>query len=209
MKTLLLVTSVLFSTIIQAEIVTEPHIMPDGTISWEQPDSTGWFGYEGYCGQTAAANISSMLRVSISPEEVNQTCYDVTPGSLPRTLARFLTNDLQVPWQVYHLYSHEAFAKLRMALHNGSLQAANGLAPVAMLIKVKGVKAYHWITIVDITDDDGVIFNEHGKQKYMTKKDLLPLWGFHGDYNPWLATLSDFGITPYTIVSQNFEFNSL
>lgn len=33
----------------------------DGTVSFVQPDSEGWFGAEGKCGQTAASNILFMF----------------------------------------------------------------------------------------------------------------------------------------------------
>ncbi len=183
--------------------IPEMHIMPDGTLSWEQPDSSGTFGYNGYCGETAAANIISMLRFPTSPDVVKDTCQDSTPGTLPSTIADYLTTEMGVQWSIYNLRAYYAFRDLKTALDHGTLIAENGNSPVAVLIKIKGKKAYHWITVVDIDDNDNVIYNEYGKQEIISKKDFMVLWSFHGITSIWRSTLRRVGVVPFTMVSQN------
>ncbi len=62
-----------------------PGFCKDGTVSYEQPKSTGLGGWEGKCGQTAAANIVyGMCNVPSDPRNQSGTYMrDFTPGVAP------------------------------------------------------------------------------------------------------------------------------
>jgi hypothetical protein len=66
------------------------NLMPDGSVSWDQPDSKGVAGWEGLCGQTAVANLltTHRQRVGVSPEEVARAADDWAPGTVAPTLMR-------------------------------------------------------------------------------------------------------------------------
>ena len=64
---------------------------PDGSTSFQQPDSQGIGGWEGKCGQTAASNILKMhCGENISPKSVGHYFDDSTPGVYPDTAAKGL-----------------------------------------------------------------------------------------------------------------------
>jgi hypothetical protein len=66
---------------------------PDGTISFEQPDSEGIADMEGKCGQTAAANLyRTYCKLNASPKLLDKFFYDAGPGVAPKTLVSGLNN---------------------------------------------------------------------------------------------------------------------
>jgi len=172
-------------------------VCPDGTPSFNQPDSTGNGGWNGYCGQTAVSNMSAMLcKRYFTPETVDTYATDVTPGNLPGTNLRALKKiftetysnvrqanpcpagnwKARTPWTQRGLIDG-----VKKALMNGpgkvQRKRLNGtsitITPVAVLIG-RGVDKLHWVTVVDFRnnpeDDFGcdVVMNTWGNQKVMT-----------------------------------------
>lgn len=120
----------------------------DQTISYTQPKSTGINGYEGKCGQTAAANIASMLcEENFSPIRIDKVFKDVTPGVHPRTLVRGLNRIVN---KSQNCLSQKKF-KLVYANNeqNYIQQISMSDSPVAILIRNPGGQVLHWVTIVD------------------------------------------------------------
>ena len=60
----------------------------DGTVSFLQPESEGWYGNEGKCGQTAASNVLFMYcGLAGHPKWYSDRFLnDITPGVRPGTL---------------------------------------------------------------------------------------------------------------------------
>ena len=68
-------------------------ICPDGTISYEQPDSEGFKDSEGKCGQTAAANLfKTYCGLNAPPKLIDNFFWDPTPGVHPDTLEAGMNN---------------------------------------------------------------------------------------------------------------------
>jgi hypothetical protein len=149
----------------------------DGTVSYEQPDSTGINGYNGYCGETSASNVLYMqCRVFSNPETYsNRFTQDITPGTRPANLKKGLNNmfdnwDDNCPegrWQSYNgADSPEQYINYLI----GGLQEEHGTiqrkrsdgtrvrrAPFPVMIQVppKGGKGLHWVTVVDVEGWEG------------------------------------------------------
>jgi hypothetical protein len=144
----------------------------DGSASFVQPDSEGWGGYEGKCGQTAASNLMySYCSLAGHPQNyANRFLRDLTPGVTPSTLRdglrkMFKENDSACPqgqWKQNTSYnSHTFFSAIDDALSSSDaiVRKRNdgstiGRAPVAALIRVPGSRDLHWITVVDLLDKD-------------------------------------------------------
>ena len=145
---------------------------PDGTTSFDQPDSEGMFNQEGKCGQTAASNVYNMYcKMIASPDYCDGHLDDATPGVSPSTMDEgidklFNENSERCPrgyWDETK-YNYESDFILGIehkvnsipsdgkmverTLPNGSTRKK---APVVVLIKSPGSKkGLHWITVVDI-----------------------------------------------------------
>jgi len=75
---------------------------PSGLVVWPQPDSTGLMGWNGYCGETAVANVlTNLCDADMTPTEVHERGWgDLTPGSTPATVAGFLNDAGCGRWEV-------------------------------------------------------------------------------------------------------------
>jgi len=146
----------------------------DSTVSFVQPDSTGYKGWEGKCGQTAASNILySYCKIGASPESyTNSYLSDYTPGVRPGTLVSGLDDMFDVntdcPTEAsWHGFSYRTEADYIDSIRRGlnsyissqykqerkvSFMLTKEVTPVAVLIRVPGGKELHWITIVDIEE---------------------------------------------------------
>lgn len=150
----------------------------DGSISYEQPDSTSFLGidnWNGYCGETSASNILYMhCRVFANPTEyVNRFTRDITPGTRAGSLSRGL-NQMYDQWprncprgEWRHHSGADSpeeyirFLRRGLAREGGSFvrRRQNGStirrSPVPIMIEVPNQnKALHWVTLVDIQGYD-------------------------------------------------------
>jgi hypothetical protein len=133
-----------------------------GYYSWPQPPST-LGGYEGYCGQTAIANLAAASGVFVSPAEVGAFCWDPTPGTLPTTFIASLNQVVGAgPWGAC---APTDGADPILWLHS-QIHGVPGF-PVATMIALPG-GALHWVTVVAVTDPGtpqcSVTYLEYGTQ---------------------------------------------
>jgi hypothetical protein len=168
----------------------------DLTISFPQPDSTGANGWNGYCGQVAVSNMSSMYcQRSMSPKTIDQYATDITPGNRPGTNHRalkkiFSESSKYCPegsWKSHSPWTANGFIEgLQDSLWRGpgkvQRKRSNGkninISPVAILIAADAT-TLHWVTLVDFlqNDDDkygcDALMNTWGTQKLMTCENLV------------------------------------
>ncbi|MCM0606872.1 MAG: hypothetical protein KA715_12350 [Xanthomonadaceae bacterium] len=154
------------------------HVCPDETISSPQPVPE-FSGYEGKCGQTAAANITTMMcGKHVSPKGVEAYgAYDLTPGSQPKTLKKTLKKlfserqytALFCPkgeWSVVKPEtSNEFLLELKATLYWSKFPNANPTAsrnrgvysvliqPTPVLLKYS-LTNWHWVTVVDVIPNE-------------------------------------------------------
>lgn len=148
------------------------YVCPDKTISHSQPDSTGYNGWEGYCGQTSISNITSMLcSRHMSPKSNDFYGTDATPGQHSSTIERSLrkifkehpkTNTCpKVTWNVRQNWSGGSFLKSVKGDLFGSTHKTKrfrsattyvNVTPTPVLLNSGGLN-YHWVTVVDIIDN--------------------------------------------------------
>ena len=144
------------------------NVMGDGSISWGQPDSNGLGGWEGFCGQTATANLLTTFKgVDVTPNDVAQAADDWTPGSHPSTLMR-------------------AIGKLVTDANNYEISRSTDLStastrnPIVCLLQWDGT-VFHYVTVVGVNNDT-VTFNHWGTQATLPKSDFESRWGFRGSW---------------------------
>ena len=172
----------------------------DGSVSFVQPKSDGWNGWEGKCGPTAASNsLYHLCKKGLDPNTyVARYMSDATPGVRPGTLRKglnkiFSLNKEACPenkgWFYKKLgntknfiatikqdllpkYSHPNIVTLN---RNGKSYQRN---PVMVLIQNPGDKYLHWVTVVDITSNaskcDFVV--NHWNKQYLVPCAKLALW---------------------------------
>lgn len=153
----------------------------DGTFSFKQPASQGYFNQEGMCGQTAVSNMFRMYcGWNITPESADSYVRDYTPGVAASTLASGLNKLFSrygdCPYgswkKVVSKSQKEFISEISTALtphfppnqvkrrrSNGKIEKR---APVATLIRIPGKQILHWITIVDLEFTGGecnMVFN--------------------------------------------------
>jgi hypothetical protein len=172
---------------------TSYYVCPDSTVSHSQPASTGYNGWEGYCGQTSISNITSMLCTRhIDPKSNDYYGTDYTPGEHSSTMKTSLrkifaehpkTNTCpKVTWNVRKNWSGSSFLKSVKGDLFGSTKKIRRfrttttyveVTPTPVLINSGGLN-YHWVTVVDIISNkkDGhgcdVVVNTWGDQKTLT-----------------------------------------
>jgi hypothetical protein len=171
----------------------------DGSISFVQPDSEGWNGWEGKCGQTAAANsLFHLCQVAVSPKDyVDRYMQDSTPGVRPKVLARGLKQitSLNTPcptvknWQQSNYRNHEQFiagvkqdlipkfshARLIHLNRDNKIYQRN---PVIVLIQNPGDKYLHWVTIVDTISQNNQckFLVNHWNRQYLVPCENVASW---------------------------------
>jgi hypothetical protein len=172
----------------------------DGSVSFIQPNSTGWNGWEGKCGQTAASNVLfHYCRVAKDPKTyMDEYLSDITPGVRPRTLEKGLNKVFkkfkyceEVSFEKYYAGSEDDFiGKIKQRLkrlrshpmmltltRNGQQRYRE---PVIVLIQNPGTKYLHWVTIVDQIDDNrqcNFIIN-HWDDQYKVPCSDLADWSY-------------------------------
>ena len=159
------------------------NVMPDGSYSWEQPDSTGVGGWNGYCGQTAMANLLTTYKgVDVTPSDVANAADDWTPGSDPRTLMRAI-HALTTDPETYAL-----------SIGDQDLSSASPRTPIVVLLHWEG-KVFHYVTVVKATSTD-VTFNHWGMQQTLSVAEFDRRWSFRdGQTEAWVM-----GWSPYTSI---------
>jgi hypothetical protein len=172
----------------------------DGSISFVQPKSDGWNGWEGKCGPTAASNaLFHLCKKGLDPNKyVARYMSDATPGVRPKTLTRGLRtifnlnkencpsqnlwkynsfrddNDFiaNVKQDIIPKFSHKNLLKIN---RYGKTYFRN---PVIVLIQNPGGNYLHWVTIVDIVADrhrcEFVV--NHWNKQYYVPCDTMSKW---------------------------------
>ena len=152
------------------------NVMHDGSYSWTQPDSNGLNGWEGFCGQTAVANLLTTHRrgVQTSPHDVSKAADDWTPGSSPGTLMRAIGK----------LAPNVADYEL---VHDGDLSAASPTNPIVCLLQWQGT-SFHYVSVIG-SAGDRVTINHWGTQEVLMRVDFDKRWEFReGGFGGGLVT---------------------
>lgn len=144
----------------------------DGTITYDQPDSTGINGYNGFCGETAASNVLHMhCGLMASPTKYcNAYTSDLTPGTRPGSLrdglnTMFDENKPLCPKGKWEVYSSSDTPEEYIEYIRGGLIAKSTFTrkrddkskiqrfpfPIMIEVPPKGSKGLHWVTVVDVT----------------------------------------------------------
>jgi hypothetical protein len=155
------------------EYVSKYAICLDGSTTFKQPKSTGFNGWNGFCGETAISNTMMMTcNEGWHPDGmIHEYTTDYTPGSRPSSV-EYALNKLapkskdhckDTRWSYYNtadsgqeyiesivdgLTSPSQFIRKR---EDGTKLSR---APVPVMIKTPGEKTLHWITVVDIIGHD-------------------------------------------------------
>jgi hypothetical protein len=188
---------------------SEMRYMEDGTISWDQPPSDGVEGWNGRCGETAAANLIAMYYQGYASAPLAIPEYikfeDPTPGTRVETLTLGMNNFQkkikQSPrkflWKSANASSSAPILDLSeiVVVRAGSSNRAPSFKnvdktthkkfPVAALLQMG--KQFHWVTIVNVVYRDGgyhVVYNDHGKQTTISSSEFLKMWTYGADPSP-------------------------
>ena len=171
---------------------------PDKTISYVQPPSTGYKGWDGYCAQTSVSNVTSMLcNRHITPNHSNGYGSDLMPGTFPDTTRGALNKVFSeksskntcpaVKWKVRRYFTAEGWLKAVKGDVFGSnrkvrrYRNANtyvNITPTPVLLNA-GALMYHWVTVVDFIDNKkdiykcDVVLNTWGSQHTLTCEDFI------------------------------------
>jgi hypothetical protein len=190
----------------------------DGTVSFVQPPSEGWFKQEGKCGQTAASNLMYMhCRLIGSPSGyMEQFLTDVTPGVHPRTLSNGLNTIFkreagkcadQYKWESVRANNEKAyFQNIERSLyaypHHPRLitrTRADGSkvlrSPLALLLRVPNTKVLHWVTVVDLIQSDKSceMFLNHWDNQYTVPCTEVAKWS-RGVRNSYGLVLKEYSL---------------
>lgn len=170
----------------------------DGSVSFIQPNSEGWNGWEGKCGQTAAANtLFHFCRVAKDPNQyIDEYLSDLTPGVLPKTLRKglssifskfsfcanvefrsksFRTNDNFISFVKQKIIPNMSHPRMLTITRDGLQRLRQ---PVLVLVQNPGTKYLHWVTIIDQIDRNrtcNFIVN-HWDAQYMVPCTDLANW---------------------------------
>ena len=176
---------------------------PDLTVSFDQPNSSGAGGWNGYCGQTAVSNTTAMFCTRfLNPTFNDQYATDVTPGNRPDTSVRALRKIFSEAHPIFRSRNNPCpegrwvnespwtakgyLQGLREALWDGQGRVQRKrpdgsiihISPVMLLI-ASGVQALHWVTLVDFhqnSDDKygcDAVVNTWGSQRLLTCENLV------------------------------------
>jgi hypothetical protein len=115
----------------------------DMPASWDQPDSTGVLGQNGYCGATAAANLLRWYGREVSPADaIENGCWSYV-GTRPETIGAYFANhqpDLGCRYEKLP-ETADALGYLRTTLAAGK--------PVIVEFMTGALNA-HWVTVVGV-----------------------------------------------------------
>ncbi|OUR94182.1 hypothetical protein A9Q84_17930 [Halobacteriovorax marinus] len=143
----------------------------DGSITYDQPKSTGIGGYNGFCGETAASNILHMhCGLMASPTKYcNSFTKDFTPGTRAGSLktglnSMFKENKPLCPEGKWESYSSSGSPEEYIQYLLGGLKQKSNFTrtrdskgkvkifPFPIMIEVPpvGSKGLHWVTVLDV-----------------------------------------------------------
>jgi len=160
--------------------------MPDGSFSWDQPDSKGFAGWEGFCGQTAIANLLSTHEgVNYPPRAVGEQATDSTPGTQPSTLMRAI-GKLSDP------------NNYQMSHNPSILTLAAPRNPIACLLAWEGSE-YHYVTVIRVRNKT-VYFNHWGLQDSLPEAEFKRRWGFKNKGIASRLAAAAGSLRPYTSI---------
>jgi hypothetical protein len=144
------------------------YVCKDGSISFEQPKSAGFFGWEGKCGETAISNVLKMTcGMAWNPAgTIDRLTSDFGPGNQAPTVVYGLNRMAEsipacsgIRWTYYNTAdSRQEFIE---SIHDGldapsrfyrqrDAQTKIRRAPVPALIYKASQKILHWVTVVDV-----------------------------------------------------------
>lgn len=193
----------------------------DGTVSFKQPSSEGYKGWEGKCGQTAASNLMyGYCKIVTSPKSyTNKYLSDYTPGVRPGTLisgldSMFKNDQLDCPssksWHAYSYgYEKHYIASIKRGLkttlenkYKVKRTRSDGSTiyrtPVALLIRSPGGHALHWVTVVDLVEsgESCHMFVNHWDDQYKVPCSKIAKWS-RGVANSFGAILNKYYVIKY------------
>ncbi len=171
---------------------------PDKTISFVQPPSTGYKGWDGYCAQTSVSNVTSMMcNRHITPNHSNGYGSDLMPGTFPDTTRRALNKVFSeksakntcpiIKWKVRRYFTAKGWLKAVRADLFGSnhkirrYRNANtfvNITPTPVLLNA-GALMYHWVTVVDFIENKNdeykcdVVMNTWGSQRTLSCENFI------------------------------------
>jgi hypothetical protein len=162
----------------------EPTSRPRGAPeSWNQPDSEGVLGQNGYCGATAAANLLRWYGREVSPRQaINDGCWSYI-GTRPSTLAAYLRNkhpDLDCRYGTM-AWNADALQNLKNALAGGR--------PVVIEFMTGGLNA-HWVTVIGVRGEGAntsLVVESWGGYYTVKWNDIQDAWRrAWGGYYPYI-----------------------
>lgn len=181
--------------------VEEPRFCKDGTVSYKQPKSSGFKGWEGKCGQTAAANmVYGLCKVALDPvDNINDYMRDLSPGVFPSTLKRGLNEifgdfphscDSRGEWKWFYNTSAKSFIQAMKYMTRQKRSSGRRMqridyrgikverTPLALLVRDPGSHMLHWITLVDVEEKEQkcMAVVNHWDNQYKTPCDTLAKW---------------------------------
>lgn len=142
-------------------------VCADGSASFVQPESSGWWGYEGKCGEVALSNTLKMTcGKAWSPSgAIDSETVDYTPGTATTTMVGALNEFSSYSgcsgkrWTYYD--TADSAEEFISSVRDGLFAPSNFTriredktkvhrAPVPILIYFKDEQFLHWVTVVDI-----------------------------------------------------------
>lgn len=175
----------------------------DNSVSFVQPKARGIGGWEGKCGQTFGANsLFSLCKESVDPASYfTKYLRDITPGVRPKTLERgmqsvFSRLEDSCPkalgiWSYSAQKNHKSYVddikeRLVPKFSHPNLLEINRFSknyfriPVGVLVQNPGGKYLHWVTVVDVLEDNSrceFVIN-HWDNQYQLPCDKLAAWAY-------------------------------
>jgi hypothetical protein len=201
------------------------HVCKDSSLSFDQPISTGPMGWNGFCGQTAAANViaATCNHLANPYEDIFPYTQDLGPGTHPTTLKNGLNRFIrqlgstcpQQSWQTYYHSDQKAFIQsLKDVIHHSNAlsqrtrsdQVTVAITPAIVL--VSSLQSVHWLTVVDVVEgvrDCKVVINQWSRQYTMSCTALAKI---AANFNPWGLSLGHYLIlSPHK--PRNFLFTDM
>lgn len=137
---------------------------------WDQPDSTGWFGERGKCGQTALANLVGLYGVQLSPQEAEARGVYSVIGTRGTPIRNYLRdNHPGFGCSIQHPTDGPGY--LRSHIRSGH--------PVLVWFNTAGFYTSHWVPAVGIVGsgaDERVIVMSWGRYYSIPMNKLEEAW---------------------------------
>jgi hypothetical protein len=123
--------------------LTDTDAPPGAPGSWDQPDSEGIVGQNGYCGATAAANLLHWYGKEVSPRQaIDGGCWSYI-GTRPAQLGKYMKNTYPDLGCAYGTMDYDADAL-------GNLRAALAVGRPVVVEFMTGSLNAHWVTVIGV-----------------------------------------------------------